>query len=78
MANKSDDEEDVDMRKIRHVAGINKKTTKSDKEMKAAAAKVKRKEKKKNNPGVLNFRAMHMIKDPQGFAEKIFGQHIKQ
>jgi protein SDA1 len=73
----SDAEEDVDMRKLRHVAGINKKTPKRDKELKAAAARVKRKEKKKNAPTVLNFSALHLLNDPQGFAEKLFHQHLQ-
>ncbi|KAF1826933.1 SDA1-domain-containing protein [Dissoconium aciculare CBS 342.82] len=73
----SDDEEDVDMRKLRHVAGINKKTPKRDKELRAAAAKVKRKEKKKNAPTVLNFSALHLLNDPQGFAEKLFQRHLQ-
>lgn len=73
----SDEEEDVDMRKMRHVAGINKKSLKRDKELRLAAAKVKRKEKKKNNPGVLNFSALHLLNDPQGFAEKLFAQHLQ-
>jgi protein SDA1 len=73
----SDAEEDVDMRKMRHVAGINKKTPKRDKELKAAAAKVKRKEKKKNAPTVLNFSALHLLNDPQGFAEKLFQRHLQ-
>jgi protein SDA1 len=73
----SDEEEDVDMRKLRHVAGINKKTPKRDKELRAAAAKVKRKEKKKNAPTVLNFSALHLLNDPQGFAEKLFQRHLQ-
>lgn len=73
----SDAEEDVDMGKLRHVAGVNKKTAKRDKELKAAAAKVKRKEKRKNAPSVLNFSALHLLHDPQGFAEKLFQQHLQ-
>ena len=73
----TDDDEDVDMGKLRHQAGINKKTLKRDKELKAAAAKVKRKEKKKKAPHPLNFSALHLLHDPQGFAEKLFQQHIQ-
>ena len=73
----SDEEEGADMRKLRHQAGINKKTAKRDKELKAAAAKVKRKEKKKNAPHPLNFSALHLLHDPQGFAEKLFQQHLQ-
>lgn len=73
----SDDEDDVDIRKLRHQAGINKKSAKRDREMKSAAAKVKRKEKKKNAPHPLNFSALHLMHDPQGFAEKLFHQHLQ-
>ncbi|KAK5164471.1 Severe Depolymerization of Actin [Saxophila tyrrhenica] len=73
----SDDEGDVDMSKLRHQAGINKKTGKRDKELKAAAARVKRKERKKNAPHPLNFSALHLLHDPQGFAEKLFQQHLQ-
>ena len=73
----SDDEDDVDMGKLRHQAGINKKTAKRGKELRAAAAKVKRKEKKKKAPHPLNFSAFHLLHDPQGFAEKLFQQHLQ-
>ncbi|KAK4505173.1 hypothetical protein PRZ48_003136 [Zasmidium cellare] len=73
----SDDEEEIDMRKLKHKAGINKKNAKHDRELKTAAAKVKRKEKKKNAHQTLNFSALHLLHDPQGFAEKLFQQHLQ-
>lgn len=73
----SDEEENMDMGKLRHQAGINKKTLKRDRELKAAAAKVKRKERKKKAPHPLNFSALHLLHDPQGFAEKLFQQHLQ-
>ena len=73
----SDDDDGVDMSKLRHQAGINKKTAKRDKELRAAAAKVKRKEKKKKAPHPLNFSALHLLHDPQGFTEKLFQQHLQ-
>ncbi|EMC92188.1 hypothetical protein BAUCODRAFT_281198 [Baudoinia panamericana UAMH 10762] len=73
----SDEDEGVDMSRLRHQAGINKKTAKRDKDLKAAAAKVKRKEKKKNAPHPLNFSALHLLHDPQGFAEKLYQQHLQ-
>ncbi|THY21404.1 SDA1-domain-containing protein [Aureobasidium pullulans] len=72
----SDDEENIDMGKLRHQAGINKKTKKKVNELKRAAATVKRKEKKKKAPHPLNFSALHLLHDPQGFAEKLFHQHL--
>ncbi|KAI7679829.1 SDA1-domain-containing protein, partial [Hortaea werneckii] len=73
----SDADEDIDMGKLRHQAVINKKSAKRDRELKAAKAKVKRKEKKKNAPHPLNFSALHLLHDPQGFAEKLFFQHLQ-
>ncbi|KAK3716952.1 Severe Depolymerization of Actin [Vermiconidia calcicola] len=73
----SDEDENVDMGKLRHQAGVNKKTGKRDKELRAAAAKVKRKERKKKAPHPLNFSALHLLHDPQGFAEKLFQQHLQ-
>lgn len=75
--NDSDNDDDVDMARLRHQVGINKKTTKRDKELKAAAAKVKRKERKKKAPHPLNFSALHLLHDPQTFAEKLFQQHLQ-
>ena len=73
----SDADEDIDMGKLRHQAGINKKTAKREKELKAAASKVRRKEKKKKAPHPLDFSALHLLHDPQGFAEKLFQQHLQ-
>lgn len=76
-ADDSDADDDVvDMGKLRHQAGINKKTKKKANDLKKAAAAVRRKEKKKNAPHPLNFSALHLLHDPQGFAEKLFAQHL--
>lgn len=75
-ADESSDEE-VDMTKLRHQAGINKKTNKKKRELKQAAATVKRKERKKNAPHPLNFSALHLLHDPQGFAETLFSKHVQ-
>lgn len=72
----SDDDDNIDMAKLRHQAGINKKTKKKANELKKAAATVRRKEKKKKAPHPLNFSALHLLHDPQGFAEKLFHQHL--
>lgn len=77
-ANEDDEEGDVvDMGKLRHEAGINKKTKKRANDLKKAAATVKRKEKKKNAPPMLNFSALHLLHDPQGFAEQLFQRHLQ-
>ncbi|KAJ4985731.1 SDA1 domain-containing protein [Stagonosporopsis vannaccii] len=76
-ADESSDEENIDMAKLRHQAGINKKTKKKARDLKKAAATVKRKEKKKNAPHPLNFSALHLLHDPQGFAESLFAKHVQ-
>ena len=73
----SDEEEKIDMGRLRHQAGINKYTKKKAAELKRAAATVKKKEKKKSAPHPLNFSALHLLHDPQGFAEKLFQQHLQ-
>ncbi|KAF2138091.1 uncharacterized protein K452DRAFT_277841 [Aplosporella prunicola CBS 121167] len=73
----SDEGSDVDMGKLKHQIGINKKTRKKEKDLKKAAATVKRKERKKNAPHPLNFSALHLLHDPQGFAEALFYRHLQ-
>lgn len=73
----SDDEEAIDMAKLRHAAGINKKTRSKAKELKQAAATLKKRERKKNKPAPLNFSALHLLHDPQGFAEQLFSRHLQ-
>jgi protein SDA1 len=73
----SDDDSEIDMSKLRHQVGINKKTKKKERELKKAAATVKKKEKKKGAPHPLNFSALHLLHDPQGFAETLFSRHVQ-
>ncbi|KAG8623718.1 hypothetical protein KVT40_008694 [Elsinoe batatas] len=73
----SDDDAGVDISKLKHQHGINKKTKKRMAELKKAAVTVKKKEKKKNAPHPLNFSALHLLHDPQGFVEKLFHQHLQ-
>ncbi|XP_059682775.1 protein SDA1 homolog isoform X3 [Gavia stellata] len=51
----------------------NKKTTKRKKKLEKAM-KVLKKQKKKSKPEVFNFSAVHLIHDPQDFAEKLLKQ----
>ncbi|KAH8728050.1 SDA1-domain-containing protein [Phaeosphaeriaceae sp. PMI808] len=76
-ADDSDDDEDVDMARLRHQAGINKKSKKNQRDLRKAAVTVKKKEKKKNAPHPLNFSALHLLHDPQGFAESLFSKHVQ-
>lgn len=73
----SSDDEGIDVRKLRHQAGINKKSKKASKALTKATVTVKRKEKKKNQPHPLNFSALHLLHDPQGFAEFLFSKHLQ-
>ncbi|KAL5116078.1 Severe Depolymerization of Actin [Pleosporales sp. CAS-2024a] len=76
-ADESDDDEDVDMARLRHQVGINKKSKKNQRDLKKAAAAVKKKQQKKNAPHPLNFSALHLLHDPQGFAETLFSKHVQ-
>ncbi|KAF2028924.1 SDA1-domain-containing protein [Setomelanomma holmii] len=76
-AEESDDDEDADIARLRHQVGINKKSKKNQRDLKKAAATVKKKEKKKNAPHPLNFSALHLLHDPQGFAESLFSKHVQ-
>ncbi|KAF1844294.1 SDA1-domain-containing protein [Cucurbitaria berberidis CBS 394.84] len=73
----SDDDNDVDMAKLRHQVGINKKSKKKENNLRKAAVNLKKKEKKKNAPHPLNFSALHLLHDPQGFAETLFSKHVQ-
>lgn len=70
-------EEAIDMGKLKHQALINKKTKKKAKTMERAVEKVKKDRKKKNAPHPLNFSALHLLHDPQGFAENLFQKHLQ-
>jgi protein SDA1 len=73
----SDEEGGIDISKLKHQAGINKKTKKKAAKMEKAVDKVKRQEKKKKQPHPLNFSALHLLHDPQGFAETLFCKHLQ-
>ena len=70
-------DEEVDMGKIKHQIGINKKTRKQKKVYDKAMDKVKRNERKKNKPHPLNFSALHLLHDPQGFSEQLYSKHLQ-
>lgn len=70
------DEEAIDLKKMQHQHGINKTTKKQAKQYKAAVHKVKKQERKKKQPHPLNFSALHLLHDPQGFAEQLFQKHL--
>ncbi|KAI0203113.1 SDA1-domain-containing protein [Astrocystis sublimbata] len=73
----SSDEEAVDVRKVKHQIGINKKSNKAKRTLQKATEKVKRQEKKKSSNQSLNFSALHLLLDPQGFCESLFEKHLQ-
>ncbi|KAF7958035.1 hypothetical protein EAE96_003602 [Botrytis aclada] len=77
MEDESSDEEAIDIGKLKHQVGINKKTKKKTKTLEKAVEKVRRKEKKSKAPHPLNFSALHLLHDPQGFAETLFSKHLQ-
>ncbi|KAK8086611.1 hypothetical protein PG994_001585 [Apiospora phragmitis] len=72
----SSDEETPDIKQVKHQIGINKKSKKKKKALDKAVDKVKRAQKKKNAPSPLNFSALHLLHDPQGFSEALFSKHL--
>lgn len=70
-------DEEVDMGQVKHQLGINKKSKSGRKVYERAIEKVKRQEKKKGQPHPLNFSALHLLHDPQGFAEQLFSKHLQ-
>lgn len=77
LEDESSDDGGVDIGKLKHQIGINKKTKKKAKVMERAVTTVKKKERKKNQPHPLNFSALHLLHDPQGFAESLFSKHLQ-
>ncbi|KAI2616285.1 SDA1-domain-containing protein [Hypoxylon sp. NC1633] len=73
----SSDEETVDIKKVKHSLEINKKTRKSKKALDRAVDRVKRQERKKHSSNSLNFSALHLLQDPQGFSENLFEKHLQ-
>lgn len=77
LEDESSDEEEVDLKKIKHQGGINKKSKKREKVYKKALEKVKKHDRRKNQPHPLNFSALHLLHDPQGFSDQLFQKHLQ-
>ena len=78
LEDESSDEEAVDIGRLKHQMGINKKSTKKARAVDHAIATIKKKERKKKQPHPLNFSAFHLLHDPQGFAEALFSKHLQK
>ncbi|RYP46028.1 hypothetical protein DL768_007708 [Monosporascus sp. mg162] len=72
----SSEDEGIDVKKMKHQILINKKSKKKAKALEKARDKLKRQERRKNAPHPLNFSALHLLHDPQGFAEALFEKHL--
>lgn len=77
LEDESSDEEALDVGRLKHQMGINKKSKKKARAVDHAIATVKKKERKKKQPHPLNFSAFHLLHDPQGFAETLFSKHLQ-
>ncbi|KAI5788925.1 SDA1-domain-containing protein [Peziza echinospora] len=75
------DSDDENIREVvtnlRKGAGISK-TAKKKRTLDKAIQTMKRKEKSKNKAHPLNFSALHLLHDPQGFAEKLYSLHLSR
>ncbi|EER35856.1 hypothetical protein CTRG_00595 [Candida tropicalis MYA-3404] len=72
----SSDEDGFDMNELRHKMQINKKTSKRGKKLEQAVKTTKKKNNAKHSATYLNFSAIHLLRDPQGFAEQMFENHL--
>ena len=77
LQDESSNDEGIDIGKVKHQIGINKKSKKASRALEKATATVRKKEKKKSQPHLLNFSALHLLNDPQGFAETLFSKHLQ-
>ncbi|CEG82333.1 hypothetical protein RMATCC62417_16414 [Rhizopus microsporus] len=70
----NDDDDIPDLKKIQMANLHSKKTKAKDRKLEAAKKKIKRKSKSKDKAEGFNFSALHLINDPQGFAEKLYSK----
>lgn len=70
----SDSDDDVDPKDTMISNKFNKKTRKREKMVDKVKKIAKKNKKKKQNAPIFNFSALHLINNPQGFAEKLFKQ----
>lgn len=68
----SDSEEEIDPRDTMISNKFNKKTRKREKMVEKVKKMAKKIKKRKQKAPVFNFSALHLINNPQGFAEKLF------
>lgn len=74
--NDSSDEEGFDLSGLKHKLQVNKKSGKRGKKIDQAMRLLKKKNSSKSSATYLNFSAIHLLRDPQGFAESLFDMHL--
>lgn len=72
----SSDDEAYDMGALKHRMQVNKKTSKRGKKVEQALKSMKKKNSAKASATYLNFSAIHLLRDPQGFAEQLYDGHL--
>lgn len=70
----SDSDDEPNIKEVMIANKVNKKTKKREKMLKKAKQLLVKSKKKKAKAPQFNFSALHLIHDPQGFAEKLFKQ----
>ncbi|XP_023947035.2 protein SDA1 homolog [Bicyclus anynana] len=70
----SDSDDEIDPKDTMIANKFNKKTRKRDKMVEKVKKIAKKNKKKKQKAPIFNFSALHLINNPQGFAEKLFKQ----
>ncbi|KAJ8728103.1 hypothetical protein PYW08_016488 [Mythimna loreyi] len=68
----SDSEDEIDPKDTMIANKFNKKTRKREKMVEKVKKQAKKMKKKKQKAPIFNFSALHLINNPQGFAEKLF------
>lgn len=71
----SSDEESFDLDALKHKMTVNKKTGRRGRKLEAAVKTVKKKN-ARISATYLNFSAIHLLRDPQGFAESLFSNNL--
>ncbi|XP_029673504.1 protein SDA1 homolog isoform X1 [Formica exsecta] len=74
----SDSDDEPNMKEIMIANKVNKKTKKRQKQLQKAKQSFVKAKKKKSKAPQYNFSALHLIHDPQDFAEKLFKQIEKK
>lgn len=70
------DDDEVDPNALRHKMQVNKKNSKRSKKLESAIKTMKKKNSSKHSATYLNFSAIHLLRDPQQFAEEMYENHL--